>query len=233
MPMKVFVINLDKDISRMAYVDAQLRRLGIAYERVPGVYAKNMTEVERCKAVNRFRWWCAVGREVVLAEIGCALSHYGIYKRMNSNDVVCILEDDIKIEDAFSERLKEVESFIDKTKPQVVMLSSHNCKREGRGIVRSQKAICTDAYVITHLAARALLGANLPMQVPCDHWWRWERKGLIELYHALPVVVSQNQEMFGTSTQANAVRVSDFPLHKWVYHKIRRLIGKIIDKVLG
>ena len=233
MPMKVFVINLDKDISRMAYVDAQLRRLGIAYERVPGVYAKNMTEVERCKAVNRFRWWCAVGREVVLAEIGCALSHYGIYKRMNSNDVVCILEDDIKIEDAFSERLQEVESFIDKTKPQVVMLSSHNCKREGRGIIQSKTAICTDAYVITHLAAKVLLGANLPMQVPCDHWWRWGKKGLIELYHALPAVVTQNQEMFGTSTQANAVRVSDFPLHKWVYHKIKRLIGKTIDKILG
>ena len=231
--MKIFVINLDKDISRMAYVDEQLRKLAISYERVSGVYAKNMTEDERCKAVNRFRWWCAVGREVVPAEIGCALSHYGIYKRMSSNDVVCILEDDIKIDGMFVERLQEVESFLDKTKPQVVMLSSHNCKREGRGVIRSKTAVCTDAYVITHLAAKALLGANLPMQVPCDYWRRWERKGLIELYHALPVVASQNQEMFGTSTQANAVRVSDFPLHKWLCHKIKRLIGKTIDKVLG
>jgi GR25 family glycosyltransferase involved in LPS biosynthesis len=152
---------------------------------------------------------------------------------MSSDDVVCILEDDIKIDDAFAERLQEVESIIDKAKPQVVMLSSHNCKREGRGIIRSKTAVCTDAYVITQLAAKALLGANLPMQVPCDHWWRWERKGLIELYHALPTAVSQNQEMFGTSTQANAVRVSDFPLHKWVYHKVKRLIGKTIDKILG
>lgn len=231
--MKIFVINLDKDKARMESIDFQLRQLGISYERVPGVYAKNMTKEERCKVVNRFRWWCAVGRDVVPAEIGCALSHYGIYKRMSSDDVVCILEDDIKIDDTFAERLQEVESFIDKTKPQVVMLSSHNCKREGRGIVRSKTAICSDAYVITQLAARALLGANLPMQVPCDHWCRWERKGLIELYHALPVVASQNQEMFGTSTQANAVRISDFPLYKWVCHKSKRLIGKIIDKVLG
>ena len=230
--MKVYVINLDKDISRMAYVDAQLRRLCIAYERIPGVYAKNMTEVERCKAVNRFRWWCAVGRKVVPAEIGCALSHYGIYKRMSSDNVVCILEDDIKIDDAFAERLQEVESFIDKTKPQVVMLSSHNCKREGRGIIRSKTAVCTDAYVITQLAAKALLGANLPMQVPCDHWWRWERMGLIELYHALPTVASQNQEIFGTSTQANADDVSKYPPLKWCLHKAKRLVGKTIDLIM-
>lgn len=231
--MKIFVINLDKDKARMESIDSQLRQLGVYYERVSGVYAKNMSEDEKNKAVNYFRWWCAVGRKIVPAEIGCALSHYGIYQKMNYGDVVCILEDDIILEDTFVERLHEVESFIDKTKPQVVLLSSHNCNREGSGIVRSKTAVCADAYVITQLAARALLGANLPMQVPCDHWWRWERKGLIELYHALPMVASQNQEIFGTSTQANAVRVSDFPLHKWLCHKIKRLIGKTIDKVLG
>lgn len=230
--MKVFVINLDKDKERMASVDAQLRKLGIDYERVPGVYAKEMPEGERNRAVNRFRWWCAIGRPIVSAEIGCALSHYNIYRSMKPGEAVCILEDDVILTDEFPFRLKEVESFVDAGKSQVIMLSSHNWVQSGSGIIRNKTAMCTDSYVITHPAADALLKANLPMQVPCDHWWRWERKGLIELYHALPTTVSQNQAQFGTSTQANADDVSKYPPLKWCFHKAKRLVGKTIDRLL-
>lgn len=230
--MKVFVINLDKDKDRMASVDAQLRKLGVDYERVSGVYAKEMSEVEQNRAVNRFRWWCAIGRPIISAEIGCALSHYNIYRSMKFGDAVCILEDDVMLADDFPIRLKEVESFVDYRKPQVIMLSSHNRPQSGTGIVRSRSAMCTDAYVITQPAAKALIKANLPMQVPCDHWWRWERKGLIELYHALPTTVSQNQSQFGTSTQANADDVSKYPPLKWCLHKAKRVVGKAIDLCL-
>ena len=230
--MKTFVVNLDKDKERMLSVDMQLRRLGVDYERVSAVYARDLTKTEMDSAVNRFRWWCAIGRPIVPAEIGCALSHYGIYRAMKPGESVCILEDDVILDKDFVCRKKEVESFIDYSKPQVVMFSSHNCKRNGCGIVRSHSAICTDAYAITQPAAMALLKANMPMQVPCDHWWRWERKGIIELYHALPTTVSQDQLQFGTSTQANAKSVSDFPPIKWILHKCKRMIGKSIDMIL-
>ena len=230
--MKVFVINLDKDKDRMAAIDVQLRKLGVEYARVTGFYAKEMSKEERNRAVNRFRWWCAIGRPIVPAEIGCALSHYNIYRSMKPGDAVCILEDDVMLADDFPCRLKEVESFIDTMKSQVIMLSSHNRPQSGTGIVRSRSAMCTDAYVITQPAAKALIKANLPMQVPCDHWWRWERKGLIELYHALPTTVSQNQTQFGTSTQSNAVLVSSYPMHKWFAHKAKRFGGKIVDDIL-
>ena len=230
--MKVFVINLDKDKDRMASVDSQLRRFGVGYERVSGVYAKELPKEERKMAVNRFRWWCAIGRPIVPAEIGCALSHYNIYRSMKPGEAVCILEDDVIMTDDFPGRLREVESFVDARRPQIIMLSSHNWPQSGSGIIRSKSAMCTDVYVITQPAAKALLKANLPMQVPCDHWWRWERKGLIELYHALPTTVSQNQAQFGTSTQANADDVSKYPLLKWCLHKAKRLVGKTIDGLL-
>lgn len=230
--MKVFVINLDKDKDRMASVDAQLKRLGVDYERVSGVYAKEMPDEKRHSAVNHFRWWCAIGRPIVPAEIGCALSHYNLYRSLKPGEAVCILEDDVILTDDFPCRLKEVESFVNAGKPQVIMLSSHNWVQSGTGIIRNKTAMCTDAYVITQPAAIALLRANLTMQVPCDHWWRWERKGIIELYHALPTTVSQNQEQFGTSTQANADVVSKYPPLKWGLHKSKRLIGKLIDELL-
>jgi len=229
--MKVYVINLDKDREKLAFVGGQLSRLGVSYERVPGVYGKDIPKDEFDCYYNHFRWWCANGRPIVPAEVGCALSHYGIYKRMDEKEVVCILEDDVILADAFKERLCEVEKFVDVAKPQVVMLSSHNRPKTEIGIVRSASAICTDGYVITGLAAKALLKANMPMQVPCDCWRRWISKGIIELYHALPIVVSQNQAVFGTSTQADAVEVSSYPWPKWMAHKFKRVIGKTIDGI--
>lgn len=230
--MKVFLINLDKDVDRLKAADVQLRHLGVEYERVSGVYVKEMPEVDRKRAVNRFRWWCAIGRPIVSAEIGCALSHYNIYRSMKPGEAVCILEDDVIMTDDFPCRLKEVESFVDARRPQIIMLSSHNWLQSGSGIVRNKTAMCTDAYVITQPAAVALLKANLPMQVPCDHWWRWGQKGIIELYHALPTTVTQNQAQFGTSTQANADVVSKYPPLKWCLHKAKRLVGKTIDRLL-
>ena len=60
--MKVFLVNLDKNPERLAAADAQLRKLGVEYERFPAVYGADLPKAEKRQAVNRFRWWCAVGR---------------------------------------------------------------------------------------------------------------------------------------------------------------------------
>lgn len=231
--MNVFVINLDKDKERMAFVDAQLRELGVGYERVPGVYAKEMPKAELKRVVNRFRWWCAIGRPIVPAEIGVALSHASIYRAMKPDEAVCVFEDDVFIDKEFKERLAKVSAAIDVRKPQVYLFSDHQRHFASlKGIVRSNDGICADGYVITQRAAAFVLKDNFPMKVPCDHWFRWAKTGHIELYHVLPACVRQNQAKFGTSTQANADDVSKYPPLKWMLHKGKRVIGKSIDKLL-
>lgn len=230
--MKVFVINLDRDTSKLAFMDTQFKRLRIPYVRISGILGAGLSSVEYRASYSSFRWWCAIGRPVVPAEVGCALSHYGIYRRMMPGEVVCVLEDDVILESEFLIRLKEVETFVDAQKPQVILLSSHERARSGYGIVRSSTGMCTDGYVITQLAAQALLNANMPMQVPCDHWERWVKKGLIELYHALPTVVRQNQKRFGSSTQNSMVRVKDCSYPVKIIHKFKRSFGKALDWVL-
>lgn len=227
--MKVYVVNLDKDVEKLASITSQLNRLGVAFERVPAVYGKAIAWNELKKNYNPFRWWCAVGRPIAPAEIGCALSHYGVYESIS--EPVCILEDDVILDAAFVERLSEVEKFIDPKKPQVVMLSDHTRRYTSGeiGIVSSNGAMCTDGYVITPLAAKRLLKANLPMIVPCDHWWRWRKLGIVELYHALPSVVRQDQATFGSST---SVAHRSHRASLWLWKKFLRLIGKMIDMVL-
>ncbi len=233
--MKVLVVNLDRDKERLASIDGQLKTIGIDYERVSAVYGKDLSGAERRVAFDPFRWWCAMGRPVASAEIGCALSHYNIYRQMVADENLaycCILEDDVALSLQFTMTLEVVERWIDPSKPQVVILNDHQNKYGTLppGIHLSRYGgTCTDGYVLTRVAARNLLDANLPIIVPCDTWGRWVRQGRIELYHAVPAVVRQKQEVFGSTTSEQRVDVSRLSFPKRLLHKAKRAIGKSLD----
>lgn len=235
--MKVFLINLAKDTERLAVADAQLKRLGVDYERFDAVYAKALSNEKLDGGVNHFRWWCAVGRPVRAGEIGCAMSHYAIYTQIE--DYACVLEDDVILDDRFSEVLNFVEKNIDCSKPQVFLLSDHTpftsnaVNNDTPRICRCPEDMYTEGYVITRKAADALSKANWPMQCPCDWWGRWARHGIIELYHAYPTVCRQDQTQYASATvDGDTFRVSELPVHKWCWHKAKRLIGKTMDYLL-
>lgn len=237
--MKVFLVNLDRDTDRLASVDRQLKRLGVAYERVPAVYGKDLPADSIKAHCNAFRWWCAIGRPPSLGEIGCALSHFKIYERMLAEGIsaACIIEDDIALSSSFASGLEKVADEIDESRSQVVLLSDHSglysTRQSGKEfeIVKSAKGMCTDGYCLTQLAARALLKQNRPIIVPCDMWKRWACKGVIELFHLLPSVCRQD-ESFGSYTTIGRVAVDSLSTANKIWYKLNRLLGKTVDFIL-
>lgn len=235
--MKVYLINLDKDRIRLEEAQKQLTRLNVPFVRERAVYARELPESELKKSVNAFRWWCAMGRPVMSGEIGCAMSHYGIYRRINES--VCILEDDVILHDLFPQALDYVEKHIDLSRPQVYLFSNHasRCpeqKEDGQFCIRpARRDMYTEGYVITPRAAQALLKANWPLQTPCDHWGRWVRRGLIELYHVFPTVCRQDQSQYASGTiDPNCFYASRLSPLRFALHKFKRLIGKTFDIIL-
>lgn len=230
--MKVYLINLDRDKERMAAADAQLVNLGVSYERISAIYGKSLPQASIINAVDRFRWWCAIGRPVRLGEIGCAMSHYSIYRRIT--EPACILEDDVILSNDFPSVLQRVEKFVNPSSSQVVLLSNHTkLKCKGANIVRSVSDMYTEGYVITPPAARALLKANWPLQRPCDHWGAWVGRGIIELYHAFPTVCSQNQMQYESSVSSGCeFNVRNLKIIQFIVHKCARIIGKVLDRIL-
>ena len=176
-----------------------------------------------------------MGRPCRVGEIGCALSHYEIYRQIG-DDPICVLEDDVVLDERFKTVLEHVEKFIDVNKSQVVLLSNHSKQRsetEVLSIVSSKSDMYTEGYVITPKAAEALMKSNLPMQTPCDWWGRWVRRGVIELYHAFPTVCSQDQSQYVSGTVGvDCFKVSDLGAVRWLAHKCMRVIGKTIDAML-
>lgn len=199
--MKIFVVNLDKNTDRMEFMDGQLNRLGLQYERIPAVYGKTMSSAELGQMFSRTRSLWAQRRRLSLSEIGCSLSHVKIYRTMIQENipVALVLEDDVVLDSRLQDVLSGIESFISMSKPQVVMLSDHGRDDDHKtGIERAHFCICTDGYVVNLPAAQLIYMANYPVLTVADKWDRWEKRSGLETYRAYPVTVRQDNEHFAS-----------------------------------
>ncbi len=101
----VVVINLDRDADRLAYIGAQLNRLGLPFERFPAIIGA---------AVPRdLREYFASGEGGFLSpgEIGCYASHLAVYEAIESGRIASpalVLEDDVALPDNLPELLEAV-----------------------------------------------------------------------------------------------------------------------------
>lgn len=228
--MRVFLINLEKNKERLAYMQAQLERLGVAFERIPAVYGKELSRKELCRKFSAFRSYCATGVRLTLGEVGCALSHIKIYRRMIEENLsyALIFEDDIIIDSSLNVKLQEIERFINPQKAQVVLLSALGFDGGNTpGILKNDKAMCTDGYVITLPAAKKICYTNHPVVLTADSWRRWEKRFGVEIYCCWPPVVLQDNATFGTDVNTVNRKVT-LGIWKW-FRKARRVPEVFID----
>lgn len=110
--MKAYIINLDKDKDRFDFMEDQMKRLGIDFIRIEGVYGKDY----RGKDYNSEKSKIKNGKDLSSAELGCSLSHRLAWQIfLESGDRYgIIMEDDIKVLDKDFKQilLKETESNI-------------------------------------------------------------------------------------------------------------------------
>lgn len=245
--MKVYLINLARRVERLAYMKSQFVAANIPFERIDAVDGKMITRDDRPKLVNEFRWWCVHGYIARSGEVGCALSHQKVYRKMIDENigVACILEDDIKIDARFCDMIRAVENFMSVRTPARVLIMT---PYKGRGVRDASKplftrvdwASSTGGYVLNVEAARRLLEVNTPLVGTADNWGRWARRANIELYNVDPIVcwqdeyasVPDNPAFVSDTIDSETVFVKDMPIIRRILHKIGRVVGFVIDKVL-
>ena len=204
--MKAFVINLDKNPERLAFMQEQFRRFGMDVERFPAVYGKALTPEELRRDHSRIRSYIAFQKRMEPPKVAVALSHSGVYQTIIDRDLpyALVLEDDVVIDAGFSEALQRAEKFLDPTRPQVVAFNGYGlenadtCVPEIREVSRMW---CADAYVITRPAAERIRHANYPVLTSADSFKRYHRRHGVELYRVLPATVRQDNERFATENQ--------------------------------
>lgn len=225
--MKTFVINLEKNKERLKKIDMLLRRHGVPYVRMGAIYGKDLPAEQKKVSSNRFAWWCIKGYAMRDGELGAALSHELVYKKMHEDDipVACVFEDDANPNECLTRQLREIEAVIDLNKSQVYLLSDHTGERKRGWLIRRLKqGAFAEGYVLTLPAARVLLKDNFPVKTPADSWTYWAHKGLIELYQTTPASCDQawQDEGYQSDVTPNSRNVVD----------VRRLsvVGRLIWK---
>lgn len=188
--MKTFVISLARAENRRLAMRRQLDALGVDYEIVDAVEGRSLSEAE-LERVSDFRKMRRLGRVLSPGEIGCALSHLALYRRIVAEglEAACVLEDDVVLSSDYPELANRAAAFI-RGRSGVHLLGegiSRSYGYAGRlgGIYRStnlRRAYGTFSYVVTREAAMALAGALSPICRVADSWGVWVGYGLIRLY---------------------------------------------------
>ena len=234
--MKSYLINLDRDVARLAAQREQFASLGISFERVSAF------ETAR---IDAFRWWCAVLRPVVKGELGCAASHCECYRRLLESECDCaaIFEDDVVCSERTVFALEEARRSCREHPRAVVLLGHHHNSKSGEivhgeatdgigvHVVPETWDHCSEGYVIGRDAAATLLRKQSPVRVPIDWWGYFDKKRWIDLYRTEPPVCRQQTERFASNIGERYV-ANKAGFAERIWWRMRRLAGVALDTLM-
>ena len=184
-----FVINLDRDIERLQDISSALTRLGVPYERIPAINAKDrMTLIRR--VIRRDFHFAPANRPMKAGEIGCYLSHVAALKRIvrKNLSMAIIFEDDAAFDERFPQFYKhDLARFL--TKSDIVKFEgihyAHTSKsgvslikgEAAQLVVPLKPALGSAAYAVTRKGAieliKALSVTDRPLYIYLDVAWRY------------------------------------------------------------
>jgi hypothetical protein len=142
-------------------------------------------------------------------EIGCALSHLGVYKLLlesNENSII-IFEDDVLFDESMSKDiLMKLQSFIDSQEnPAVIALYDSTFKYgkpvdqiDNYAIYKTTSFWCTHGYIINRQAAKNILNLQTPIAFVIDWWRRYYYLNACQLFCLNHDIIKQNIEIISS-----------------------------------
>lgn len=236
--MKIFYINLDRDVERRNSMERQLSLHGLTYERIPALYGQDMSKEELEKCYSSRQALRHQSRELSFAEIGCAMSHIYAYQRIVEQVVpyALILEDDVIIPNGFDDVINVLAHLVRADRPEVLLLSPAHADLKQSGEIRTSGnyqaatfvyGYYASSYIVTRLAAQSLLKELYPVSIVADNWSRLKAFKVVDIFVLSPCLIEQDQDTFGSSTTADYKGFSNI-LAELIY-KARRLRCVILD----
>lgn len=209
----VYVINLGKDVDRWHRIETSLLTLGISPIRIRAVDGTCRTSLIRRLIKHDFAtkdWALTPG------EIGCALSHIGVWKKVvRDESAAVILEDDAEILSSFKRfYFKDLPLFLQRC--DIVKFEGLFFKHTSLSgpvlyngsstklIVTFRPTLGAAGYALTRRGAAALLSraAKIKLTLPIDYLLaRYDEHGAV-FGETRPLIVRQASEAFASNIQA-------------------------------
>ncbi|WP_071795805.1 glycosyltransferase family 25 protein [Natronohydrobacter thiooxidans] len=180
--LAAYCINLDRAEERWAQMQLRLERLGLPVERFPAIDGRALSRVQ-LGILDASAFRRNMGRDALPAELGCYLSHLGVWQEFldTGKPVALVLEDDVVFHEDFLQALDAALAAIEDW--DMLKLNRIRAKLPvrracaGKWVLNAYlgPATGTGAYLITRDLAWRLLPKMLPMRMPVDYegtrWW--------------------------------------------------------------
>jgi glycosyl transferase family 25 len=234
--MQCFVINLSSDSPRRAAISAQLESLGMPYSIFNAVNGKQLSKEELARVYDRER---AVreSHDLTLGEIGCALSHWGVYRQMVEENIpyALVLEDDAKPGDAVPDIARRLQDQFDSKTSMVVLLNYIEKYKKLRIKKLGDRHHLVDTYggipnahgyFISLAAAKNLVEGLYPIWLVADRWERFREEKFIQFKAVVPYCVGLTE--FASKSNLTQDRVERMSLYKrgGFYYYVHRFLYK-------
>lgn len=247
--MKIFIVNLKKSVERRQKMEEQLLALGLSAEFIEAVDGRLLSDDERKRVTAEVNYAFLPG------EIGCALSHQKIYKKMIDENIdnALILEDDVVLNEEFKNVMEQIS--VPAVRPSIILLSRSNkffkkpLKKltHKHSLHKTLHATTTHSYIINKSAANSLLNGLSPVWIVADKWGLFEDMSLVDVYSVVPhpVLLSAEAKNSTINVTEDAQSIHKQKKELWdllmtrrtlktkIKHKYRRAILPIFNKVVN
>ena len=197
--MKTFAISLQKNKIRREYIIKHLNKLNLDYEIFDAIDGQKLTKEDIAKYCSTEIIHQYPSKDYNEGVIGCALSHYSIYKKIVEMKLKCafVIEDDIVLPVNIKDILDELEQNIKKneiillyyfgtgSKPFRISVIGEQILKTGRLLYPIGFPYSASAYVIDSEAALNLSKQYLPIRSAADCWQKFYDRGMFNSLRVL------------------------------------------------
>ena len=197
-----YVINLSDAVERWRWIASQLEKIPVSVRRFDGVSGAALTASQLRVLYDDAATVARYGRSFTAAEIGCCLSHIGVYDRIASeNDPwALVFEDDASVSPALDALLPELKKWLDVNQRRIVLLTRLRRfatrgairLRDDHRLVKVWNAWYAHGYAINHAAADRLRTRLRPVSYLADNWKRIGAELDIDIRGVDPYCVGQS-----------------------------------------
>lgn len=233
-----FVINLEQAVERKKFISQQLDQLRLPYEIIPAVNGKELSEQEMMASYDRQKALSTGFHDLAPAEIGCALSHISVYRKMIENNIpyALILEDDALLSTDLPQVLADLPGKLNQLESHIVILShvpryqKHTIRALNNQfkLAKSYKSIGgAYGYFLTQAAAQAMLNYLYPVWSVADKWEYVDDDKIARIEALLPYAIGMSEHGNRSYVQAQENlagkhRTFKYYLKKWFYKQCFR-----------
>lgn len=197
--MRVFAINLSHRTDKKAHILNEGKKHGLDIELIEAVNGAQLTDADFQELVHDYPACC-----LTKGEVGCALSHLNIYKKMMDENcpLALILEDDAVLGSDVVEVLEALQRIDRNDAARAYLLSgSHYYIESGSAplvgpyaLYRIVDAFYAYAYVVNLEAAKAMYERLRPVVFEADRWMFFQQLGIVSVRCIEPAVVKSNDD---------------------------------------